>query len=452
MKENAILSKAVVGFEFEFFSDIKEKNLVKILSDATKRKVHLGDGSKKGTPKKDKLVYHSGIKPDYDNFKLEKDFSGGPMMYEFITGPVPYYESSLLLVKILDTIKSIGWTNDLSGIHINISFAEKDLEIHRINIPKFCLQFKPLEEKIFKCFPSRKDNIYTESITRILPDFSSVTDNIRGTDIRNAMFDLPVNDSRYYGVNFKNAISKNYLEFRYIGGQDYPSKKKQIIELFEEFILYTHYHITNPEFEKVDEILFNKILEEDFIKLQYFKNYETFSKQYPEIKISSDLRYDKSIIDIRFQEMKQMLFNLTINCNVRKGYLNYDSDSSTYQVKEMIINGARNLQNLDIVLSECYGVFSNCNFYGCKIHDSIITDSNVFWTTDCVDSKLINVNSVDSVKFDRCFMRNEYSRYYGDFEECIIVGDKSSMSENSRVSKNCLYVDSDFSKDSKNKK
>ena len=89
--EYSKLSKAVIGFEFEFF--MKNLSFYKTLEILNKEldpvRVH---GFRQ---------YHSDFKVDSKNFKIEPDLSGGSNMVELITGPLPYNDAKYYLIKIL---------------------------------------------------------------------------------------------------------------------------------------------------------------------------------------------------------------------------------------------------------------------------------------------------------------------------------------------------------------
>ena len=52
---------------------------------------------------------------------------------------------------------------------------------------------------------TRKKNIYTESITKLLPDFSDLTDDYTFITINNTKINTPT--SKYFGVNFHSEYS-----------------------------------------------------------------------------------------------------------------------------------------------------------------------------------------------------------------------------------------------------
>jgi len=85
-----ILKKAIIGFEFEFYAERSYYKLLELLNRELEPINVWG-----------RRKYHSDLEPDSKNFKIEPDLSGGPNMIELITGPMPYHNAKLILLKIL---------------------------------------------------------------------------------------------------------------------------------------------------------------------------------------------------------------------------------------------------------------------------------------------------------------------------------------------------------------
>jgi len=94
------LDSSVIGFEFEFYTNLLKGQAAESLGKLIKKKVIVSE------------KYHSKIPVDANNFKLEPDYSGGSKMMELITGPLAYSEAMPILIKILNWIDENGWTTD----------------------------------------------------------------------------------------------------------------------------------------------------------------------------------------------------------------------------------------------------------------------------------------------------------------------------------------------------
>lgn len=79
LEQSKILSSAVVGFEWEFYSEKTRKEISQELGRILHKKIKVGN------------VYHSDTPVGPGEWKLEPDFSGGTKMNELITDPNAVY-------------------------------------------------------------------------------------------------------------------------------------------------------------------------------------------------------------------------------------------------------------------------------------------------------------------------------------------------------------------------
>lgn len=440
-KKFKIFQETKVGFEIEFFSDLKDRNIAAFLRDSLNRKVVLG--RVKTSIGKDKIGYHTKIKIDEDTFKLEKDFSGGPMMFELVTSPLPYFEAKKVLITALTVIKEIGWVNDNSSIQINISFDNPDCQIMYINVMKFCLNFYMLEREIFKDFPLRKNNIYSESITKIMPDISSLTMNPEDLNISTIKVKLPT-DSKYFGVNFQHMMRENYLEFRYLGGRDYLKKSNKVIEYLEKFVLFSYDQASNREITQRDEENFDKVVTAHYERMKFFKDLESFKKRFSNIEIMVDLETEDSYVNLRYDLIKTFLYELVMNNGLREGYINFDTTVGKFQLKDAHIKRGIDLREIEFIDCTLEGVFENCSFYSCTINNSLLLECDVFGYSEVTNAKLLDTKSNIISNFKQCFIRNDKERIGGIFEKCIIVGSEELLLKDSTLDDETLFVDREY--------
>ena len=259
------LKNAVIGFEFEFYTDRSYYKLLELLNNTLAPiKTH---GFRK---------YHSKFKPDANNFKLEPDMSGGPDMCEIISGPIPYVNAKIILLKILKVLDKYARTDEKCSIHINISFKDNGDGKVLSNLDQLKLILEVDEDVIYNLFPERKNNIYAKSVKTLIPfkgfDFSTNAIDILQTNIQ-----LP--DTKYFGINFLPARNINVdgqrLEWRYIGGNNYHKKSAEILSLMDYFIASTWNCLNAPlneeDLKQLQEYLFSNI---NIFKT--FSNYEDF--------------------------------------------------------------------------------------------------------------------------------------------------------------------------------
>jgi hypothetical protein len=105
-----ILKNALVGVEFEFYSNKDIDTTAKELAGLLGKKIRV------------EAKAHSDFEVTRDEFKIEPDMSGGEKLMELVTGAQPYYAARMMIIKVCKWIEENGYTNDRSSIHLNLSF------------------------------------------------------------------------------------------------------------------------------------------------------------------------------------------------------------------------------------------------------------------------------------------------------------------------------------------
>ena len=137
-KMNA-LSSSVIGFEFEFYTNMLKGKAAEALGKLLNKKVVVSE------------KYHSKVPVDGNTFKLEPDYSGGGKMVEFITGPLPYNEAITIMIKTLNWIDENGWTNDRCAFQFSVSFDKFRPDV------KDKIQNMRAHRSYWICFPANSD-------------------------------------------------------------------------------------------------------------------------------------------------------------------------------------------------------------------------------------------------------------------------------------------------------
>ena len=362
------LKSAVVGFEFEFYTERSYFKLLELLNnELSPIKVH---GYRK---------YHSKFTPDENNFKIEPDLSGGPELVELVTGPLPYINSKIILLKILKVLDKYARTDEKCSIHINVSFEDNgdDKILNNLNQIKLILELD--EDLIYNSFPDRKNNIYAKSIKNLIPfkgfDFSTNAIDILQTNVQ-----LP--DTKYYGVNF-STVNKGRLEWRYIGGLNYQKKTSEILSLMDYFISLT-WDCTHEGLNEEDLKQLQKYLFENINIFKTFSNYEDFISDFPTIDIQVDKLSEFGIIKAYYDTFFPEIYDLVRNTyNLKDCIINYDTEVNRLEIVEATFKTIFDVNNLDFI--ECSmnsGRYSTCNFISSEVinatlHGGELTDSSV---------------------------------------------------------------------------
>jgi len=336
------LKKSVIGFEFEFYTNRSFFRLLELFNrELDPIKVH---GRRK---------YHSEFEPDEYNFKIEPDYSGGPDMVELVTGPMPYVNAKIILLKILKLLQDHAKTDERCSIHINISFDEDlidDKNVMDINKLKMILEID--EDLIFKYFPDRENNFYSKSIKKLVPfkGYNYLTDAVNLT-LNN--FQL-TDDTKYYGVNLKESYHGR-LEFRYIGGTDYQFKTREIMELMDYFISLSWNSITEELSEENIEDL-RKYLDENINIFKNFLRLESFVAEFPTIQLEIDKNDTFLIVKSQYSQIQDKLYDIIRNIyDLNNCIINYDSTENRVEIVDASFETIFTLKGIGIIDSNVVG-------------------------------------------------------------------------------------------------
>ena len=369
---NAIYASKI-GLEFEFFANEGLDEVKRSLSNTLNKRIQIEEKA------------HSDFTPSDETFKLEPDNSGGTGMIELVTGPMPFVESKLIIAKTLKWIRENGSTNERCSIHINIAFDGKKLgtpaNISGLDIGKFVLNFD--ENKIYEAFPNRKDSVYAKSIKFIVPLSGMTQPSPEKVSWKNYMFV----SEKYYGVNFSK-LPKNYIEFRYLGGKDYEKKYNTIMNLTEHFVISLYETLMYPQYNDKDFKQLDVILEKHSGIIESYKDYQTFKKKFPKIKLMVDLQTYDQIVETFYPKMREEIFKLLTLAGLKEGLINYDADTGRMQLKNAELMQCFEIKGIDIVDCKIQGNILNCDIFSSELTNSSLFESNLFGATDAADCKI----------------------------------------------------------------
>lgn len=391
IKNFDILKKAILGFEFEFYTDRSFYKLLELLNrELAPIKVH---GRRK---------YHSDMEVDEYNFKIEPDLSGGPNMVELITGPMPYHNAKLILLKILTIMQKYAKTDDKTSIHINVSFDkdQTDKTLDKLNKLKVILNAD--EDLVYKYFPTRKDNFYAKSVKRLIP--------YKGYDYVNNAINILVNniqlpDTKYYGINIKEAYNGR-LEFRYIGDKDYQFKTKEIIELTDYFIALT-WNSIDEELDDDEKLKLREFLDKNINNFKTFSNFERFIAEFPTIQLEIDK--DDSFVTVKtyYNNIYSKVYDIIKNVyNLNNCILNWDTEKKRIELVDADFTTIFDLSSVNIIDSNANGgTYNDCVMINVKINNAHLHNCELI-SSEMVNCKMENCNVDQTSTLKNCY-------YYG---------------------------------------
>lgn len=371
------LSSSVLGFEFEFFSEMVRGRIVESLSKMLGKKVVLSD------------KYHSKIPVSADSFKLEPDYSGGSKMNELITGPMPYGEAIPVLIKVLKWIEANGWTTDRCAFQFSISFDPHNRKLEkmeRLDRMKFILGID--EGIVYSSFGNRTNNVYAKSLKKIVPvNKFSILENI--TTIDPKLFKLP--GEKYYGANFTK-LQDGYVEIRYLGGKDYQKKINPILEVTDYVTLLLHDILSGKKvYEKEDVQKLQEMMRQHTKVVRSFSNPDSFFMNYPDFHVLVDLKGYEENIKTYWSHIREKIFDLIVEGGIQACFFNYDTSIGRFQIKDAKSKNGLILKDVDIFDSVVKnGKLENCNLYGTQVKNSELYDCKLVFGNKLFDSKFQN--------------------------------------------------------------
>lgn len=444
------LSSSVIGFEFEFYSDMLKGKIADELSKLLNKKVTVSE------------KYHSAVPVDSSNFKLEPDYSGGNKMVEFITGPLPYNEAIIIMIKTLRWIDQNGWTNDRCAFQFSVSFDRfrRDIKNRIENIDKLKFVLGLDEGKIYDKFGNRSKNVYAKSVKKIIPvNRFTALENISTIDPK--LFKVP--EDKYYGVNFTK-LSKGYLEFRYLGNRDYQKKTKEIREVVDYIILYLYDLLSGriSGYSKEDVSKLNSMMK-DYVKVvRSFSNPDFFLKNYPDLHVFIDLKGFDENLKTYFASIREKLFDLIVEANITSGYFNYDTTTGRYQLKDARSRNGFSIEGFDLVSCDLKNIsLNNCNIYNCEIRKSSLENCLVAGGSKIISSKIkssvLEFTNEISDSFIDCENKNINCKVEGGVIRAGNIGENAEISKEThkvksfRDTRNSRFVTDSRLKDTNDK-
>jgi uncharacterized protein YjbI with pentapeptide repeats len=385
-----IVGNSLIGFEFRGIFKYDDDDLIDRLKSVLNREISFSN------------IEYKLLEPTDSTAVLMKDG-----LYSIVrTNLYNYYEAVYVMPKILELLKEMKEVKN-TYIHFDISFNKDFCNVENLNLIKFLLDFN--ESSVLKNIGDVTENGDIKKITTFKPtSYSDCLDKVQKQIESYRYLD---EDSSIYGLDFSD-INVGVLKFKYAEGIDYRNKWEGILKSLNHTIttLYnsTKYpELTDEQVKKIDE------LNEQYDEYEKaFRCYELFVEKYKSIKITSDLNDDKSVIDVIFPSIKEKLFDLVIVNNIKSAEINYDSDVSRLQVKDITLKGCYHLNGVDIVDSE----IQNSNIRNCDIYDTKITNSNI------IDCNLFGYGNCKDSKFKNCFISRNI-----DLKDCDVTGKLGKM-------------------------
>ena len=376
-QNDSITGNSLIGFEIRGTFKKEEDELMTLLSPVLNRDVLFSN------------IEYKLLEPTDKNAVFVKDG------YEYIikTPLYNYFEAIYIMPKLFEYLHNNLDNNEHNYVYVKLGFNDS-VNLSNLNVTKFVLNFN--EKFILDNIVDLTKNGNIEKLS----DFKPTSINNCSSTIQKQLDGMKYNDSvdSNYGVDFGN-IKLGYITLKYLADIDYNKKKEDILKFINHTIIVLYNSSTIVEYNE-DELKKIEKYNEDFNTFEKaFGCYELFHEKYKGIKLSVDLDEDKSNVNLIFPSIKDKLFNLVICNNIKQATVNYDSDVSRLQIKDVDLVKCYHIEGIDIVACDIRNCcIKQCDIYDCEIEDSFINDCNLFGYCDCAESK-----------FKNCFISNNIS-------------------------------------------
>lgn len=318
-----------------------------------------------------------------------------------------YYEAIFVLPRILELLKTLK-DNKNAYIYFRIGFNKDVCDLDQINIMKFVLNFN--EDYVLKHLTDLTLDGSFEKLTDITPlNLESCTETIK-----KRMESLRFDDyDNLYGIDF-SPLKLGYITFTYAREINFRNKWEELLKCLNHTIITLYNSCASYEFTKEED---NKIAELD----KKFKDisdafgcYELFKEKYKGIKLTKDLSADNMDIDVIFPSLKDKLFDVVVRCGIKEAKINYDSDVSKLQLKDLEIKKCYHLNGVDIVDSELTNcTVKDCDIYDTKMEKSTIIKCNLFGYTNFKECKIRDSFVSRNIKLQDCFVTGPLGKMGG---------------------------------------
>lgn len=385
-----ITGNSLIGFEFKGTFKDDENVLLGKLKDILNRDINFSN------------IKYKLLEPTEHNAVLIQD--GKQCIVK--TPQYSYFEALFVLPKILELMKELK-NNKNSYIYFRLGFNKDFCDLSTLNVMKFALEFN--EDYVLKHLADLTLDGYFEKLTDIKPyNLESCADTIK-----KRLDELKVTDDDIYGIDF-STIKLGYITFKYAQEINYRNKWEELLKCINHTIITLYntsmsYDFTDEEVKKVQE------MDEKFKDISgAFSCYESFKEKYKSIKLTKDLSTDSMDIDIIFPSIKDKLFDVVVKCGIKEAEINYDSDVSRLQLKNLEIKKCYHLNGVDIVESELTNcTIRNCDIYDTTIEKSSIIKCNLFGYADCKECKISDSYVSRNIKLKDCFVTGQLGKMGG---------------------------------------
>ena len=390
-QDDHILANSLIGFEFKGQFKDDENVLLSKLKEILNRDVNFSN------------IKYKLLEPTDKSAVLIQDGK----LCEVKTPQYSYFEAMFIFPKILELLKNLKDSKN-SYLFFRLGFNKDFCDLTQLNVMKFALEFN--EDYILKHLSDLTLDGSFEKLNDIKPmDLESCVDTIK-----KRMDSLKYTDNEdIYGIDF-STLKLGYVTFKYAQEINYSKLWEELQKSIKLTIsaLYTSSSVLNLSDEEVKKV---EELDDKYKEIsKTFSCYELFKEKYKGIKLTKDLNTDGMEIDIIFPAIKDKLFDIVIKNEIKEAEINYDSDVSKLQLKNLEIKKCYHLSGVDIVDSELTNCsIRDCDLYDTKIEKSSVSKCNLFGYATCKETKFYDSYISRNIKLNNCYVTGALGKMGG---------------------------------------
>jgi len=416
-----VFNATQIGFKVEFYSSKKTTFIAEDLSKPLGKTVMVTGDEK--------------TLPSWTTAILLKEYNGKRPRYQLKIAPQDFLSIGPGLHEVLGWIKENAALDYSTKLVVDLSFKNRNLQtlstISNMDVGKMILKMD--ENFLYTKFPEMKESPFALSIKRIVPfdGFMNVSNPLSAL---NTSFQLPI--AEYYAVDFTDQ-PMGTLRFNYIGGADYAAKGSDINEAIKYYIFST-YQVLNSIGYTPDMQHELKKLTENYSKMRrsYYEP-EYFIEQYPDIKVSIDLKKADQITKSYWSKIRDPLLKLILESDLKKGYFNWDSEQGRFELKDSKLFGVK-ISGFHLIDCEIKGLIENCNLWESKINNSRIIKS-ILISGNNVQSSLLEACRADRTNtIEKSYIVNQGEIINCEVNESIIKN--AGIGQNAKLDEECTLV------------
>ncbi|MGL5692128.1 MAG: hypothetical protein ACRDD8_15110 [Bacteroidales bacterium] len=321
---------------------------------------------------------------------------------------INYITVKMRLVSLVEYLNNICKSDKSSYMRVSMFYDHTTLKtpykIGNMSKLNYILNF---DEKYIHGLIGNFKNPSALNVKNILPIQSVTISNT--ANMSDNLFDIPIAD--YYKIDLSN-YAYNKITFNYIGGDKWMSIPSNVISVIDYYVIYTYQHLTKLSPTNDDYVRLLDV-KHKFSNISSVLNTPSSYLDHQESKliISVDLSTNVEVLKTMWSRLYKNLFYLQFNNNVDKGYFNYDTESSRYQLKEARISD---------------GILVDYDIIGCEISDCILVNCNII-NSRITNSRITNSICSECTKYYGCYMVNNETECGCEIYDTIYINTKDKV-------------------------